>query len=65
MAYRRICSSARFDSGGVVASVVAPGSVDSAGAELVVAPPQAARTMAMVAKMPRSRFCINCPPKRV
>ena len=39
-----------------------PGAVDAGGADVVEAPPQAATMTAMLAKMPKSRFCMNCPP---
>src|SRR5437762_8114502 len=44
------------------AGAEAPGSVDAGGADEAVAPPQAATTMATLARMPNSRFCMNCPP---
>ena len=35
------------------------------GAVVVVAPPHAATMIAALVRMPKSRFCIYCPPKRV
>src|SRR6476646_4001781 len=62
----RTCWSARSETlgAGVAAGAAdAPGAVDAAGgADEVVAPPQAAAMTAMLAKMPKSRFCMDSPP---
>src|SRR4051794_36984963 len=68
----RTCSAARSAALGAALSagaVEAPGAVDAAGAvdgaDEVVAPPQAAAITAMLARMPKSRFCMDSPSKRV
>ena len=52
------------DARGQVAAGAAdcPGAVDAGGADEVVAPPQAAAMTAMLARMPKSRFCMDSPP---
>ena len=47
-------------------AVEVPGAVDAGadagGADEVVAPPHAATMTAMLARMPKSRFCMDSPP---
>jgi hypothetical protein len=59
-----VCSPEAEADGAADAPVDAGGAADAPpdGAVLVVAPPHAATRMAAVARMPKSRFCINCPP---
>ncbi len=62
----RIWSAAMSDWLGAVLGASDEGAVeapvDAGGADVSEAPPQAATMMATLARMPNSRFCMNCPP---